>query len=190
MVTTTVSVNVCVLLLFNSELNYTCLIGSWNPPSGFPSRAPSEPDDIGQFDDDTPYHRGLDGGPFLQQSPVLLPHQVSRESELSTTYLTSGQPCMRLIMHEFGCSTTDMLSSRIVRELPNTVARLPSYPVQNAHMNRISIQKQKSKLDIDMQRGPLDSVRGSNNPTTGNPDGIRLREVLELRSCLFFRLTS
>ncbi|KAI9446595.1 P-loop containing nucleoside triphosphate hydrolase protein [Lactarius indigo] len=133
---------------------------SWNPLSGLPSRAPSEPDDIGQFDEEPSSHWGPAGRPSLQHSPVLLPHQVSRESNLSTTYRITG--------HSFP-------------EQENTAARLPNAPVQNAHMNRMSSQKQKSKLDSDMQRGPLDNyVKGSNDPSTCNLNGIRLREVLEL----------
>ncbi len=187
--TVSVNVNVCVLLWFISELSSTRPIGSWNPPSGLPSRAPSEPDDIGQFDDDPPSHRGLAGGPFLQHSPVLLPHQVSRESDLSTTYRTTSHSCMRLVMRRFSCSAADMLSFLIVCEQQNAVAHIPSGSVQNAHSNRLSLQKPMSKSD--MQPGPLDSrVKGSNNPKICNPDGIRLREVSELRPCLFFRLTS
>ncbi|KAI9466064.1 P-loop containing nucleoside triphosphate hydrolase protein [Lactarius psammicola] len=133
---------------------------SWNPLSGSPSRAPSEPDDIGQFDDDTPDHRGLAGGPFLQHSPVLLHHQVSRESDLSTTYRTTS--------HSF-------------REQQNTVTNFSSGPVQNAHTNRMSSHKQKSRFDSDMQRSPLDSrAKGGNDPRICNPDGIRLRDVSEL----------
>ena len=89
------------------------------------------------------------------------------------------------------CSTADTLSFLIVREQQNTVAHLPSFPVQNAHTNRKSLQKQKSKLDSDMQRSPLDSrVQGSNNPRICNPDDVRLRDVSELRSCLLFCPTS
>lgn len=72
-----------------------------------------------------------------------------------------------------------MLSFLIVREQQNTIARLPDCPAQNENINR---------LEGVVQRGPLE--KGSNNPRIGNPDGIRLREVSELRSCLFFRLTS
>jgi hypothetical protein len=81
-----------------------------------------------------------------------------------------------------------MLLFLIVHEQQNTIARLPGDPAQNANINRMSFQK--SRLEGDMQRGPLDSgMNGSNNSRTGNPDGIRLREVSELRSCLSFRLT-
>ncbi|KAH9001412.1 Sec63 Brl domain-containing protein [Lactarius akahatsu] len=133
---------------------------SWNPLSGLPSGAPSEPDDIEQFDDEPFSHRGLAGRPFPQHSPVLLPHQVSRESDLSTTYHTIG---------------------RSFHEQENTVARLPNGPMQNAHMNQMSVQKQRSKLDSDMQRGPLDGrLNGHNDPNICNPDDIRLREVSEL----------
>ncbi|KAH9180405.1 P-loop containing nucleoside triphosphate hydrolase protein [Lactarius sanguifluus] len=133
---------------------------SWNPLSGLPSRAPSELDDIGQFDDEPSSHRGLAGRPFPQHSPVLLPHQVSRGSDLLTTYHTSG---------------------RSFREQENTAAHLPNGPVQNAHINQMSVQKQRSKLDSDMQRGPLDGrVNGSNDPNICNPGDIRLREVSEL----------
>lgn len=162
-------------------------IGPWNPPYGLPSRAPLEPDDIGQFDDDTLSHEGLTGGPYLQHSPVPLPHHVSREPDLSTTYRTTNHSCTCLIMRKFSCSTTNMLLFLIVREQQNTAAHLLSDPVQSE--NRISLQKQK--CDGDMQRGPLDSLmKGSNNPGICNPDGIRLRGVSELRSCLSFCITS
>lgn len=73
----------------------------------------------------------------------------------------------------------------IVRGQQNTIARLPDDLTQSANINRMSLQK--SRLEDDMQRGPLDSgMKRSNNPGIGNPDGIRLREVSELRSCLSF----
>lgn len=163
------------------------LIGSWNPPHGMPSRAPSEPDDIGQFDDDTLSHRGLTGGPFLQHSPVPLPHHVSRESDLSTTYRTTNHSCTCLIMRKFSCSTTNIPLFLIVREQQNTVAHLLSDPVQSA--NRMSLQKQS--CNGDLQCDPLDSgMKGSNNPGICNPDGIRLRGISELRLYLSFRTSS
>ena len=170
------------------------LIGSWDPPYGLPSRAPSEPDDIGQFDDDTGQfdddtlsYRGLTGGSFLQHSPVPLPHHVSREPDLSTTYRTTNYSCTYLIMCKFSCSTTNMLFLFIVLEQQNTAAHLLGDPVQNE--NQISLQKQK--CNGDKQRGLLDSsMKGSNNPGICNPDGIRLRGVSELRSCLPFCITS
>lgn len=76
------------------------LIGSWDSPYGLPSRAPSEPDNIGQFDDGMLDHRGLSGGPFSQHSQVLLPHYVSLAPELSTTNRTTNRSCTCLIMRK------------------------------------------------------------------------------------------
>src|SRR5580692_3824776 len=98
-VSITVSANVCVPLWFTSGLSSMRLIGQCDPPYGLPSRAPSEQDDMGQFDDDTPSHRGLPGGPFLQHPPVL-PQCVFQEPELSTTYCTTNSSCTCLIMCE------------------------------------------------------------------------------------------
>jgi hypothetical protein len=87
-------------------------------------------------------------------------------------------------MFKFSCSITNMFSFLTVREKQNTVARLP-IPVQNAN------RKQKSGLDGDMQCSSLDSdMKGRGNPRICNPDGIRLRGVSELRTCLSLRISA
>ncbi len=183
MTSTTVSMNVCVLLWFNSELNSSQLIGPWNPPSGSPSRAPSEPDDLGQVD----RHCKLADGQFRQHSSMPFPHQVPLESSsLSTMDHTQNHSCMHLITRSFNYPTTDLLSSLAAREQQNAVGRIPNHPIQDTHLNRMLLERQTLRHDSDTQYSPLESyAKGTNKSRVCNPDRIRLREVSELRSCLF-----
>jgi hypothetical protein len=160
-----VLVGVCVLLssLVLSQNRLYAILGSWNPSSDSSFQGPFEPDETEPLDASMPDHPGL---------VSVACHDQERLCMRSTTYmlLFTDSP-----LPVFGPPSSHFGGGPVYRTNPNPAS-----------------SKQQAQFSTDTQRGFSDNpslgegsgaLRGG---STRNSDGIRLRQVSELRSCSFF----
>lgn len=180
-----VLVSVCVLPSWVwSQTGRNAILGLCNSSSDLTFQGPFEPDETEQFDASLPDHPGMRSS--LQRSSGLLSHPIpnlaSRECGLEVGHRDQDPQCTRSTI------CTKWLSTDMSLLVPG-----PPSP----HFKGCSVQyinpspassKQKTQFGHDMQHGfsdnhPLPKGNGGiRGGTTHESDGIRLRQVSELRS--------